>query len=318
MTVSRVFSANKLNTVSEETQARVLAASEALGYSPNLLARGLVQNRTTTVGVVVLELANPFFAAIVSGIQVACAKRGFLTVVGESGRDEFAERRYIEQFRQFRTAGVIVSPVTRSLAHLIETRDGGTPVVVLERRWRKGDCVSADDNLGGQLVARHFLRRGFRRVGLVRQPDPDHSAVRSRVRGFRHTLAASGVRILPEWDLQASGSSIEQVAEVVDRLLQAGGGPSALFAVSDVMAIGIIHRLIERGVRVPEDIAVVGYDDIPFAACAQVPLTTVAIPKQSLGDTSVRLLFDRIDKSSPDAAQQISMSPELIIRSSSP
>jgi LacI family transcriptional regulator len=316
MTVSRVF--RSTGSVSKDTREQVLAAGAALRYAPNLLARGLVQNRTTTIGVVVLELANPYFSAMVGGIQAACAKMGFMTVVGESGRDADAERRYVEQFRQFRVSGIIVNPVSRWLNHLSEARDGGTPVVVMERHWNKGDCVATDDVLGGQFVAQHFLDRGYDRIGLVRFADPDHSAIRARVGGFRHKLETAGVSIPPEWDLQVLGSSIESGMAVAEQLISGGHCPRALFVTSDRLAMGVIHQLLHHGIRVPQDVAIVGYDDIPFAACAQVPLTTVATPKRGLGEMSVKLLFNRIDEAAPTERQRIVLSPQLVVRESSP
>jgi LacI family transcriptional regulator len=282
------------------------------------LARGLVQNRTTTVGIVILELANPFFAPMVSGIQTVSAKRGFLVVTGESGRDEAEERRYIEQFQQLRIGGIIVSPVTSRLDHLRKARERGTPVVVMARRWEDGDYVATDDVKGGQLAARHLLERGHRRIGLVQLGDPDHTPVQARVLGFRQTLATAGVQVREEWDLQVPGALIEHGVEAADRLLLLPERPTALFVTSDRKALGVIHRLLTRGVRVPEDVAVVGYDDVPYAACAQVPLTTVAVPKRPVGEMSAEILFDRIEGAVPAELRQILLPPELVVRASSP
>lgn len=306
------------NLVAQATRDRVLIAARELGYMPNLLARGLVHNRTATVGVVVLELANPFFAPMLSAIHAMAAKRGFLVVVGESGRDEEEERRYIEQFRQLRIGGMIVSPVTKRLDHLAAARSTGTPVVVMARRWEDGDYVATDDVKGGRLVAEHLLDRGHRRIGLVRRGDPNHAPVRDRILGFQKTLAAAGIKVSEEWDFQVPGSQIEHGVEAVDRLLRVSERPSALFVTSDRMALGVVHRLVERGIRVPEDVAVIGYDDIPYAACAQVPLTTVAIPMQRLGEMSAEILFGRLDGSAPDSPRRVLLAPQLVVRDSCP
>jgi LacI family transcriptional regulator len=316
ITASRAFSGGDL--VAKATRDRILAAGAELGYTPNLLARGLVHNRTTTVGIVILELANPFFAPMVSGIQAISAKRGFLVVTGESGRDEGQEHRYIEQFQQLRIGGIIVSPVTSRLDHLRRARASGTPVVVMARRWEDGDYVATDDIQGGELAARHLLERGHRKIGLVQLGDPDHTPVQSRVLGFRHVLASAGVSVPESWDLKVSGALIEHGMEAADRLLLLPDRPSALFVTSDRKAIGVMHRLLERGVRVPEDVAVIGYDDIPYAACAQIPLTTVAVPKRPVGEMSAELLFDRFDGLAPSEFRQILLPPELVVRASCP
>jgi LacI family transcriptional regulator len=188
----------------------------------------------------------------------------------------------------------------------------------MARRWEDGDYVATDDVKGGQLAARHLLERGHRRIGLVQLGDPDHTPVQARVLGFRQTLATAGVQVREEWDLQVPGALIEHGVEAADRLLLLPERPTALFVTSDRKALGVIHRLLTRGVRVPEDVAVVGYDDVPYAACAQVPLTTVAVPKRPVGEMSAEILFDRIEGAVPAELRQILLPPELVVRASSP
>lgn len=316
ITASRALRGSSL--VARATRERVLAVAAELGYAPNLLARGLVQNRTATVGVVILELANPFFAPMVSAVETVAAKRGFLVVVGESGRDQEGERRYLEQFQQLRIGGIIVTPATRDLTHLAAARGGGTPVVAMARRWEAGDYVTADNVEGGRLVGRHLLARGHRRIGLISPEEPENSAMQDRVHGFREVLASAGVSVPPSWDIRTRQTLIEDGMEAADRLLLLPDRPSAIFVTTDRKAMGVIHRLRERGVRVPEDVAVVGYDDIPFAACAEVPLTTAAIPMRRIGELAAEILFDRLDGVGGDEHRQVLLLPELIIRASSP
>jgi LacI family transcriptional regulator len=293
--------------VAAPTRERVCAAAAELGYTPNLLARGLVQDRTATLGVVVLELANPF-----------AARRGFLVVVGESGRDADAERSHVAALGQLRIGGIVVTPVSTRVEHLAAARAAGTPVVVMARRWEGGDYVTTDNAEGGRLVARHLVARGHRRIGLVRIAEPDNTAVRSRVRGFREVLAGAGVAVPDAWDLLTPGTLIEHGMDAVDRLLARPARPSALFVTADRTALGVVHRLLARGVRVPDDVAVVGYDDIPYAACAQVPLTTVAVPARQLGELAAEILFDRLDGVGAPAPRQVLLAPELVLRASCP
>jgi len=316
ITASRALRGSSL--VAAPTHERVLAAATELGYTPNLLARGLVQNRTSTVGVVILELSNPFFAPMVSAIETVAAKRGFLVVVGESARNEEGERRYVEQFQQLRIGGIIVTPVTPQVEHLAAARAAGTPVVVMGRRWDDGDYVTADNVEGGRLVARHLLSRGHRRIGLIWPEEPGNTAMQDRVQGFRDVLGAAGLSVRAAWEIRTSTTLIEDGMEAADRLLSQADRPSAIFVTTDREGMGVIHRLLERGIRIPEDIAVVGYDDIPFAACTQVPLTTVAIPMRRLGERSAEILFERLDGVGPPERQHVLLPPELVIRASSP
>jgi len=316
ITASRALRSSTL--VAKATRERVLAAAAELGYAPNLLARGLVENRTSTVGVIILELANPFFAPMVSAIETVAAERGFLVVVGESGRDEEGERRYLDQFQQLRIGGIILTPVTRSFGHLAAARAGGTPVVVMARRWDGGDYVTADNVEGGRLVARHLLDRGHRRIGLVYPEDPGNTAMEDRVLGFREVVGAAGIAIPPGWDIRTQGTLIEHGMEAADRVLALSDRPSALFVTTDRKAMGLIQRLIERGVRIPGDVAVVAYDDIPFAGCTRVPLTTVAVPMRRIGTLAAEILFDRLNGAGPPDHRQVLLLPELVVRMSSP
>lgn len=304
--------------VAEATRARILAAATDLGYTPNLLARGLVQNRTSTIGVIIIEIANPFFAPMVSAIEGVAAKHGFLAVVAESRRDVAAEQQFVERFQQMRVGGIIVTALTPQRGHLVAARSNGTPVVVMARRWKDGDYVTADNEAGGRLAAEHLLERGHRRIGLVYPRDPGNNAMQDRIRGFRRTLASAGVTLPDRWDFHTRETFIIDGKEAADGLLALSGRPSALFVATDRQAMGTVSRLLSGGVRVPEDIAVVGYDDIPYAECSRVPLTTVAIPVERIGEVSAEILFDRLDHSGPSERRQIRLLPELVIRASSP
>ncbi len=316
ITASRALSRGSL--VAPATRERVAAAATQLGYVPNLLARGLVHNRTSTVGIIIVELANPFFAPMVSAAEAVAARRGFLVVVGESGRSEAAERQYVDRFQQLRIGGLIVTPATRAIDHLTLARAGGTPVVVMSRRWEQGDYVTGDNAAGGRMVARHLLDRGHRRIGLISHEGPMDSSFEDRLRSFRRVLAAAGISIAPSWDVRTKATRIEDGVGAAEAILALRRRPSAVFALTDRLAMGLIQRLLARGVRIPEDIAVVGYDDIPFAACSQIPLTTVRIPSRQVGELAAELLFARMDGKRPRGHQRVLLSPEFVIRSSCP
>jgi LacI family transcriptional regulator len=304
--------------VAHATRERVLAAAAELGYVPNLLARGLVQNRTATVGVVVLELSNPFFVPMLSAVESIAAKRGFLVVVGESGRDPDKERRYIEQFQQLRIGGIIVTTASRRVDHLAAARAGGTPVVLMARRWGEGDYVTADHVEAGRLVAKHLLARNYGSIGLVWTHEPKNTAIEERILGVRQVLADAGVELPPQWDLRTPTTMLEDGMDAADRYLAMPARPRAVFVSTDRQAMGFVERMVARGVHVPEEMAVVGYDDIPFAACARVPLTTVAIPMRRMGELAAEILFDRLDGIAGAEPRKILLQPELVVRASSP
>jgi len=304
--------------VAHATRERVLAAAAELGYVPNLLARGLVQNRTATVGVVVLELSNPFFVPMLSAVESIAAKRGFLVVVGESEREADKERRYVEQFQQLRIGGIIVTTASRRFDHLAAARAGGTPVVLMARRWDDGDYVTADHVEAGRLVAKHLLSRNYGTIGLVWTHEPENTAIEERILGVRQVLADANVELQDRWNVRTPTTLLEDGMEAADRYLAMPDRPRAVFVSTDRQAMGFVERLVSQGVRVPEDMAVVGYDDIPFAACARVPLTTVAIPMRRMGELAAEILFDRLDGVAGSESRQVLLQPELVVRASSP
>jgi LacI family transcriptional regulator len=316
ITASRALGGSGL--VALATRERVLAAASDLGYVPNLLARGLVQNRTATVGVVVLELSNPFFVPMLSAVESVAARRGFLVVVGESGRDPDKELRYVEQFQQLRIGGIIVTTASRQFDHLVAARAGGTPVVLMARRWEEGDYVTADHVEAGRLVAGHLLSRDYRRIGLVWTREPENTAIEDRILGVRQVLTEAGVELPSRWDLRTPTTLLEDGMEAADRFLAMPDRPRAVFVSTDRQAMGFVERVVAKGVRVPEDLAIVGYDDIPFAAYARVPLTTVAIPMRRMGELAAEILFDRLDGAAGPEPRQVLLQPELIVRASSP
>ena len=316
ITVSRALRDGTV--VAKTTRKRVLAAAEELGYTPNLLARGLVENRTATVGVVIVEVANPFFAPMVSAVEAVSARRGFLVVIGESARNEEWERKYVERFQQMRVSGIIVTPARKRPDHLAALRKIGTPVVVMSRRWEEGDYITADNAAGGRMAARHLLSRGYRRIGLITHIGPMDTSFEDRLRGFRQVLASAAVSVPPVWEVRAKTTGIEDGFDAADQIATLSKWPTAIFATTDRMAMGLVQRLLAHGIQVPEDIAVVGYDDIPFAACSRVPLTTVSIPVRQVGQLAAELLFDRMEGKGPRERQQILLAPEFVIRASCP
>ena len=316
ITVSRALRGSKL--VANSTRERILAAASELKYVPNLLARGLVENRSATLGVIIHEFTNPFFAPIVSAIEGIAARRELLVVIGESGGDEVVEQRYVERFQQLRALAIFVHPATNAVGHLDVARKRGTPIVVLARRWDDGDFVTVDNVEGGRLAGQHVLSRGHRRIGFVTSGDPDNSPLQDRISGFREVLVSADVSVPDPWQIRMPKTSFEDGQIAADGLLALSERPSAVFTVTDRLAMGMIHRLLECGIRVPDDIAIIGFDDMPYAAYAQVPLTTLAIPVHRMGELAAGILFEDRDGMGPGEYRQIHLQPELVIRASSP
>ena len=315
ITVSRTFSGT--HTVAPATRQRVLAAAEALGYVPDLLAQGLVRKQSAIIGITVLELANPFFAPIIDAVQAVAQARGYVVVVNQSGRQLEMERANLNQLRQMRVAGVLVTPASTDLSHLRALHASGTPVVLVSRRWADGDYVAIDEHEGGRLVGEHLARLGHRRLACVVLDEPHNAAHRDRIEGFTQALRAGGID--PPQLILTPTQRLRDGMEAADQLLALPNRPTAAFVIADRMAIGFIHRLRQRGIDVPGDVAVVGYDDIRYAEFLEVPLTTVARSKQEIGERAVQILFDRIEAGEADGngrPQQVLLQPRLVVRAS--
>lgn len=315
ITVSRAFSGT--HPVSDQTRQRVFEAARALGYAPDLLARGMVQKQMPIVGALVPDLANPFFVPIIDAVQSVAWDADYMLMVSQSEQSPEREMASLEQFRQIRVAGILITPSTSEFGHLGRLRSQGTHVVVIARRWADGDYVTVDDVEGGHLVGEHLIELGHRRLACVAHNLYHNTAVQDRVRGLQSVLTDAGLITSSETTIACETADVACAAQAVDDLLALPVRPSAVFVTADLLAIGIVHCLLERGVRVPDDVAVVGYDDIQYSRFLEVPLTTVSLPKQAIGQHASQILLDRIRSDGPvELYHQVLLKPELVVRKS--
>lgn len=314
-TVSNVM--NHPAKVSEATIAKVQAAIDALGFIRNDAARQLRDGRSTTIGLVVLDVRNPFFTDLARGAEDAAAEAGLSVTLGNSDQNTDREAAYLDLFEQQRVHGVLITPYTDITDRLVRLRRRGIPVVLVDRTApdRTFSSVSVDDIAGGRLAAQHLLDLGRRRLAYV-----GGFGIRQSV--DRHTGARQAVDRVPDAALEAiptAGLTVaagrEAGASILDR--SAATRPDAIVAANDLLALGLLQAFLGRGrgLRVPDDIAIVGYDDIDFASAAVVPLTSVRQPSALLGRTAVDLLLAEAADPEVDR-QQIEFQPELIARES--
>jgi LacI family transcriptional regulator len=315
ITVSRAFSGT--HPVAEETRRKVLKVAEEMGYVPDLLARALVHKQSPIIGVVVLELVNPFFVHILDAVQAVTRQKDHMLLVSQSERQPDMERASVHQFRQMRVAGILITPATTEMGHLRLLEAEGTPVVVVARRWDDGDCVTVDDFAGGRIAGEHLVQLGHRKIGCVAHDELHNVAVQDRVQGFQHALREAGCVFSPQCTLHTKTLRMADAIQAADAFLDLPERPTAVFVTADRLAIGFVHRLREKGLRVPGDVAVVGYDDIRYAEFMEVPLTTVALPKYEMGQQAAQLLFELIEASDADnEPRRIMLEPQLIVRAS--
>lgn len=315
-TVSNVL--NHRDRVAPEAAERVRSAIAQLGYVRNDAARQLRAGRSRSIGLVVLDLGNPFFADVARGAQRRAHEQGLAVLVGGSDEDEAQESAYLELFREQRVNGVLITPATDDLARLERVRDAGVPVVLLDREAPDAAfcSVSVDDVEGGHLAASHLLATGRRRIAVVAGPE-SIPQVADRLAGAQRAIAAvSGASLevfrRPALTVLHGRSAGEEIVsrEPHDR-------PDAVFALNDLLAVGVLQALaIRADVRVPADIAIVGYDDIDFAAAAVVPLSSIRQPAELLGATAADLLLRELAAPHRGAERSVRFRPELVVRDS--
>lgn len=317
-TVSNVL--NRPDIVAASTRSRVLAAIDALGFVPNDAARQLRRGRGRTLGLVVLDVANPFFTDVAKGVEEATGAAGMAVIFCNSDGDPARESAYLDLLEEQRVQGVLITPVDDANERLLRLRDRGILVVLLDRRSPRPDVcsVSVDDRLGGELAVRHLIEMGHRRIAFVGGPGRLEQ-VRDRWEGALQALRDAGsseehLRRFDTPDLTVAAGR-DAAARILGR--PRGTRATAVFCANDLLALGALQELTRQQVRVPEDIALVGYDDIDFAAAAAVPLSSVRQPRQRLGRTAATLLLEEANDRENHRHQQVVFEPELVVRESS-
>ncbi|GGP36207.1 LacI family DNA-binding transcriptional regulator [Streptomyces abikoensis] len=291
-TVSRVL--NGRSPVAE-TRARVLAAVEELGYRPNVVARALRTARTRTLGLVVSDLRNPFFTELADAVEQEARRLGYSLIIGNAGESPEQQDDYIRTLLDRRIDGLMVSSAGTGSPMLSEAVDAGTPLVLLDRAVPgvAAPCVRAEGGAALTELAAHLAALGRRRPAVIVAPAGTPTGD-ERLARFRTALAAHGVALPPGRVGASPDPSPAGGRQVMRRLLEAAEPPDAVLATDNLMALGALDELRARGLRVPADMALVAFDDVPWFAHLDPPLTAVAQPTGALGRAAVHTLLERI------------------------
>jgi LacI family transcriptional regulator len=319
-TVSNVV--NSPDLVSPATRERVETAITKLGWVPNESARQLRAGRSRVISMVVMDIGNPFFTDVLRGAEDWVLGHGYHVQASNSASQAERESEQLRVLEQQRVGGVLWAPVSGPSERADALRRRGIPVVILDRAGIGGGycSVSVDDVEGGRLAVDHLFRQGHTDVAVVGGPGTLHQ-VRDRRMGAeiargQHGGDASLLFITTPTMESASGvAAADQIVALPD-----AERPTAVFAMNDLLAIGLLQGFVTHGLRVPDDVALVGYDDISFAASAAVPLSSVRQPREALGERAAELLFSEIeaaDHDTPHEHQGVRFTPELVVRRSS-
>jgi len=311
-TVSKVINNN--GRISEKTRARVLEVIEKYNYTPNHLATALTGKHSYTLGLMMPNLANPFFGEIARSVESRARELGFSVIMCSTDYKKDQEEWYFTLFQKKRVDGVIIiSGIEHQDAFLSKKLKTGIPIVLIARDipTLPLNTICIDDFMGGYMAAQHLLSLGHRRLGIILEDIP---VAWDRVNGFKKALEDAGLH-LDENMIIAGEASVENGAAYTNRLLDAGNAPTAIFATNDFLAIGSIRAANERNLKVPDDLSVVGFDNTILATISTPPLTTVAQPMSLMGTTAVDLLVQEI-RGEASNKQRIIMLPALVIRKS--
>ncbi|MEV8145282.1 LacI family DNA-binding transcriptional regulator [Specibacter sp. NPDC078709] len=314
-TVSNVL--NYPGRVAQKTRDRVLDSIAELGFVRNDVARQLRAGHSRTIGLIVLDIGNPFFSSVSRAAEDSAAQGGNAVVLGNSGHDSQREGHYIELFEEQRVQGLLISPVGENSKRLTSLSERGTKVVLVDSTSSTGEfsSVSTDDVSGGYMATQHLLDIGKRKLAFVAGPQQLHQ-VTDRLAGARRAVAEVTGATLEV--LQASDLTVLAGREVGDSLAEREPCelPDGLFCTNDLLALGVMQSLtMLRTLRIPQDVALVGYDDTVFAASAVVPLTSIQQPTALIGRTAIELLTEQVEN--PNAQpRSVVFKPELILRAS--
>ena len=315
-TVSRALNAQTRALVNEETAERVIRAAEALGYRPNPIARGLKTNRSFTVGVLVPDLTNPLFPPIVRGIDDRLGAAGYTSLIANTDNDAERERNDLEAMRARQVDGFITATARLDRDFIAETEGVAEPIVLVNRRLEDSSlpAVTVDDREGVRLAVEHVAALGHRRIAHLGGPQA-LSTGHQRYLGFVEAMAGAGLEV-DERAIRFSNAFTEpEGARVCRELLDAAPDVTAIVAGNDLLALGCYDVLAQRGLRCPDDLSVVGFNDMPFADRFDPPLTTVRIPHREIGTAAADLLLERLADGA-GAPRQVLLAATFVARRS--
>ncbi|HXN02329.1 MAG TPA: LacI family DNA-binding transcriptional regulator [Candidatus Dormibacteraeota bacterium] len=315
-TISRVANHDPKLRIAPPTRMRIEALLRETEYRPNGVARGLKLRQTLVLAVVIPDITNPFFAALFRGVEDAASPRGYNVLLCNTDGSPARQRSHLQSLHARRVDGVIMAssflkdPTVRWLRHQ------GIPYVLVNRFSDEGQdpFVGSDDLVGGRLATEHLIELGHRRIGHLAGKLTVSTGVMRR-RGYLAALAERGLTADPRLVVE-SGYTEDGGARAAERLLALPDRPTAIFAVTDMTAVGAFGVARRMGVRIPEDLAIVGYNDIPLATRMVPTLSTVHVPIHHFGAAAARLLLEQIETGEP-SLRRVIFNPELIVRGSS-
>jgi LacI family transcriptional regulator len=314
-TASRALNPGTRLLVSEETAQRVVEVAERLGYRPNSVARSLRTRRSHTIGVLIPDLNNPLFPPIIRGIEDELAERGYVALIGNTDADPGKEQLVFDQLRARHVDGFVLATATLNSPVLAEAAEAELPVVLMNRIAQNYpfSSVSVDNEQGVRAAVAHLVALGHTRIGHIAGPQ-DVSTGTARLRGFQEAMSSHGLAADPAEIVYASGYSVEEGLRCGRELLD-GGHLTAIVAANDMLAVGCYGALDDLDLRCPQDISVIGFNDMRFVDRLHPPLSTIRFPHYQVGTEAAQLLIERIE-GGEGPVKILFLAPELVARGS--
>src|SRR5512139_149119 len=306
--------------ISEETRKRILHIAGEVHYLPNYVARSLVMKRSHTMGLMITTIMNPFYPELAKGIEDKAMELGYNIILCSTNYDLTLEKHYIDMLRSKGVDGIIFSSVEMKDPNIKPLIEDNFPFILVNRiihnRFlnKKVDFICLDDLSGGYIAMEHLYKLGHRRIGII-AGDLHTSTAVERIKGAKKLLKDKGLEFDPNL-LLVCNFSRELAYHATQKFLSMKAPPSAIFAGNDFMALGAREAVLDSNLRVPEDMALIGFDDIAFSSLRGIEITTVQLKKYDMGALAVEILAGRIEKGSHQKVNQILLEPEIIIRSS--
>jgi len=315
-TVSRAL--NNKSRIHPQTKEKILSIARELNYQPNFFARSLVTKRTKILGLVITTIANPFYTELAQGIETTARSLGYNIILCSTDYELSNEKQNIDMLRSKGVDGIIFTSAHIGDPNIIELAEEGFPMILVNRRTyhptvrEKVDYVGVDNIFGGFLAVEHLIRLGHERIGII-GGSSESSVGFERLEGGKKALETYGLEAREDYFLEGDFLK-ESGYQGGKRFLRMDKPPTAIFATNDYMALGTYQAIVEEGVRIPEEIALVGFNDIEFTSMRGIDLTTVGQKKYEMGALAVKKLVERIKGEGTESSKEVILEPELIIR----
>lgn len=312
-TVSRAL--NNKYGVNQETRNRIIKIAGDLNYSPNAIARGLVSSRSLTIGLILPDITNPYFPEIAAGIEARLQEHGYSVLLCNTNWSKEREHSYIKLLSERRVDGIIIAPVGTTIEENLQDL---LPTVFVSSAPKNSNrsSVVIDNIRGGYLATKHLIELGYESIGFIGVKNPD-IVNNDRIEGYRRAFQRYGLEI-DERNIKFGDFKQNTGYRVIREMIMTGDYPEAIFAENDVLAIGILHGIKDSGLRVPEDIALIGFDDISFSSYQEFQLSTIKQPKEEMGIQAADIILSEIETEATSVSpRKVILEPELVVRRSS-